>query len=73
MMSIFFWFSRLDWDPEMRLWRAVGDAGWMLFWFSLITGPLARIWTRKQRISFMAARSWNMVWSYYLSSCISDT
>ena len=48
MMSIFFWFSRLDWDPEMRLWRAVGDAGWVLLWFSLITGPLARVWTKSK-------------------------
>lgn len=47
-ISVFFWFSRLDWDPEMRLWRAVGDAGWMLFWFSLIVGPLARIWSKSK-------------------------
>ena len=45
MMFIGFWFSRLDWDPEMRFWRAVGDSGWMLFWFSLVVGPLARVWT----------------------------
>lgn len=48
IICIGFWFSRLDWDPEMRLWRAVGDAGWMVFWFSLIVGPLARVWTKSK-------------------------
>jgi len=39
-----FWFSRMDWDPEMRLWRAVGDSSWVLLCLSLIMGPMARLW-----------------------------
>lgn len=39
-----FWFTRLQWDPEMRLWRAFGDAAFMLLFISLSAGPLARLW-----------------------------
>ena len=39
-----FWSGRLDWDPEMRQWRAVGDASLALLVFALASGPLARIW-----------------------------
>lgn len=45
-----FWFSRLDWDPEMRLWRAVGDTSWILLCTSLILGPLARLWQPLARL-----------------------
>lgn len=39
-----FWFSRMDWDPEMRLWRSIGDSSWVLLCISLLIGPLARLW-----------------------------
>ncbi len=39
-----FWFSRLEWTAEMRLWRAVGDASLVLLLFALAAGPLARLW-----------------------------
>lgn len=39
-----FWFTRLDWDPEMRLWRAIGDASLLLLLHALLAGPLARVW-----------------------------
>jgi sulfoxide reductase heme-binding subunit YedZ len=39
-----FWYSRLEWDPEMRLWRAFGDAAFVLLFISLSSGPLARLW-----------------------------
>lgn len=39
-----FWFTRLDWDPEMRFWRAVGDASLLLLIVALTLGPLARLW-----------------------------
>lgn len=39
-----FWFTRLQWDAEMRLWRAFGDAAFMLLFISLASGPLARLW-----------------------------
>jgi methionine sulfoxide reductase heme-binding subunit len=40
-----FWFGRLNWDPEMRLWRAVGDASLVLLIVALVAGPLARLWS----------------------------
>jgi methionine sulfoxide reductase heme-binding subunit len=39
-----FWFSRLDWDIEMRTWRALGDAATALLFVSLALGPVARLW-----------------------------
>ncbi len=41
-----FWVSRPQWDPEMRLWRAVGDASLMLLVAALLVGPLVRLWPR---------------------------
>lgn len=40
-----FWLSRPQWSPEMRFWRAVGDASFMLLIFTLAIGPLSRLWT----------------------------
>jgi len=37
-----FWFGRLDWDPEMRLWRAIGDTSFVLLLLLLLLGPLSR-------------------------------
>lgn len=39
--SVLFWRSRMEWDAEMRLWRAVGDASFMLLALALVAGPLA--------------------------------
>ena len=39
-----FWFTRLEWDPEMRLWRATGDASLLLLIGALALGPLAKLW-----------------------------
>lgn len=39
-----FWYGRLDWDPEMRFWRAVGDGSFLLLIFTLAIGPLAKLW-----------------------------
>lgn len=39
-----FWASRMDWSPEMRLWRAVGDASLVLLMLTLALGPGARLW-----------------------------
>lgn len=38
-----FWASRPTWDPEMRLWKAAGDAAFVLLLLTLMTGPLARL------------------------------
>jgi methionine sulfoxide reductase heme-binding subunit len=45
-----FWLTRLDWTPEMRFWRAVGDASFMLLIFALAIGPLARLWSVAGRL-----------------------
>ena len=39
-----FWASRPDWDPEMRLWKAVGDVALVLLVGTMTIGPLARLW-----------------------------
>lgn len=45
-----FWFGRLDWDPEMRMWRAFGDASVVLLFGSLTLGPLAKMSRRSARM-----------------------
>jgi len=40
----------MDWDPEMRMWRAFGDASIVLLFASLSLGPAARLWRRFARI-----------------------
>ena len=39
-----FWLGRPQWDPEMRLWRAVGDSSLMLLFAVLALGPLVRLY-----------------------------
>lgn len=54
-LTWFFWSTRPNWVPEMRLWKAVGDAAYVLLIASLTLGPLARLmpatrpWTRWRR------------------------
>lgn len=43
-LTAVFWFGRLNWEIEMRTWRAFGDAAVVLLFASLVVGPLARIW-----------------------------
>ena len=43
-LTYLFWLSRPQWDPEMRFWRAVGDASFMLLFFTLAIGPIVRHW-----------------------------
>lgn len=61
MLSGFFWFSRMDWDPEMRLWRAVGDSGWVLLCVSLLLGPFGRV--NKSLARFITWRREIGIWS----------
>ena len=42
-LALPFWYGRLDWDPEMRFWRAVGDSSFLLLIFTLAIGPLAKL------------------------------
>lgn len=45
-----FWYSRMEWSPEMRLWRAVGDVAVVLLFGSLALGPAARLSRRAARL-----------------------
>lgn len=38
-----FWFTRLSWTTDMRLWRAVGDVAIVLLFLSLAMGPAGRL------------------------------
>ena len=38
-----FWSTRPTWDGEMRLWKAVGDAAFVLLLVTLTLGPAARL------------------------------
>lgn len=38
-----FWSTRANWVAEMRLWKAVGDASYVLLLASLTLGPLAKL------------------------------
>lgn len=40
-----FWTSRPEWVWDMRLWKSLGDASFMLLFTTLVLGPLARIWS----------------------------
>ncbi len=44
LLALPFWYGRLDWDPEMRFWRTVGDSSFLLLFFTLAIGPLAKLW-----------------------------
>lgn len=44
-----FWFSRLEWVPDMRLWRAVGDVAVVLLFLALSMGPAGRVWRTAAR------------------------
>ena len=41
LLTLAFWRSRMEWTPDMRLWRAVGDAAFVLLAVALLLGPLA--------------------------------
>lgn len=43
-LTIPFWLGRPQWDPEMRFWRAVGDSSFILLFFTLAIGPMAKLW-----------------------------
>jgi sulfoxide reductase heme-binding subunit YedZ len=45
ILALPFWYGRLDWDPEMRFWRAVGDSSFLLLFFTMVIGPLAKMWS----------------------------
>ena len=44
LLSLAFWLSRPQWDPEMRFWRAVGDGSLILLFLALALGPISKLW-----------------------------
>ena len=50
LLALPFWYGRLDWDPEMRFWRAIGDSSFLLLFFTLAIGPLAQHWPTAGRL-----------------------
>lgn len=46
LVAYLFWLSRMEWDSQMRTWRAVGDAAFMLLFLTLTIGSLAKIWPK---------------------------
>lgn len=65
LLTLLFWYSRLEWDAEMRLWRAFGDAAFVLLFITLMVGPLARIWGGFARL--MPWRRYTGIWFTVLS------
>ena len=45
-LTLVFWIAHWEWGDEMRLWRAIGDAGYLLLFVALIIGPLSILWPR---------------------------
>ena len=45
-----FWASRPEWTADMRLWRAVGDASFVLLVVALALGPAGRLFPAVARI-----------------------
>ena len=66
LLLLMFWMSRPEWSPEMRLWRAVGDAAVVLFLASLAIGPLARLSVPAGRL--VAWRRQIGIWAAVLAS-----
>lgn len=46
LLTYLFWASRLEWDNEMRTWRAFGDAAFILLIVALTIGPVVRLWPK---------------------------
>ncbi len=45
-----FWRSRMEWDPEMRLWKSFGDTSLVLLYATLAIGPAARFFKGAGRL-----------------------
>ena len=45
-LTLVFWMAHFEWDDEMRLWRAFGDAGYSMLFLTLIIGPITKLWAR---------------------------
>jgi len=38
------WKLNSTWSPDMRLWKSFGGAAFLLLWFTVFIGPMAKIW-----------------------------
>ncbi len=45
-----FWLSRMELVANIRVWRAMGDVGFVLLFLILVIGPLARLWRPAERL-----------------------
>lgn len=61
-VAALFWFGRLDWDPEMRLWRSVGDTSLLLLYATLLVGPLVQIASNRATRGALALRRQTGIW-----------
>ena len=55
-----FWTSRPEWSWDMRLWKAFGDAAFMLLFITLVMGPLARLWPLSAKL--LPWRKYTGIW-----------
>ena len=39
-----------SWSPDMRLWKAFGVASMGLLWFTIVIGPVAKLWRAANRL-----------------------
>ncbi len=62
----FFWQSRPQWSPDMRFWKAVGDAAYGLLWLTVFLGPAAKLWPSLRR--FLSWRRQLGIWSTILAT-----
>ncbi len=45
-LTFVFWETRPQWSADMRLWRAFGDAAFMMLIVTMALGPLSRVWPK---------------------------
>jgi methionine sulfoxide reductase heme-binding subunit len=44
------WQVHLEWEPDMRLWKAFGVGAFFLIWAVAVIGPAARLWPALARV-----------------------
>ncbi|MFT4309876.1 MAG: ferric reductase-like transmembrane domain-containing protein [Candidatus Woesearchaeota archaeon] len=61
-LIFFFWYSRQDIGAEPRIWKALGDAAFIMLAYTLIIGPLAKI-NPKRFAKLLGWRKETGIWS----------
>ncbi len=44
------WLANSPWSPDMRLWKAFGGAAFVLLWFTVFIGSVAKLWQPLTRL-----------------------